>query len=56
MDKYGDKSSFLSDCMEWLFSDKEREPLGFIQTFFMIIVVSIVTGLFIIPMISKLIQ
>ena len=54
MNKY--KSSFLSNCMEWLFSDEERAPMGFIPTFFMIIVVSIITGLFIIPMISKLIQ
>ena len=52
MNKY--KSSFFSNCMEWLFSDKKREPLGFIPTFFMIIVISIVTGLFIIPMINKL--
>ena len=54
MNKY--KSSFLNNCYEWLFSIEERAPMGFIQTFFMIIVVSIITGLFIIPMIGKLIQ
>ena len=54
MDKY--KSSFLNNCYEWLFTVDERAPMGFIPTFFMIIVISIVTGVFIIPMISKLIQ
>ena len=54
MDKY--KSSFFNNCMEWLFTQEERAPLGFVPTFFMIIVVSILTGVFIIPMISKLIQ
>ena len=54
MDKY--KSSFLNNCYEWLFSIEERAPMGFIPTFFMIIVVSIFTGVFIIPMISKLMQ
>ena len=54
MNKY--KSSFLSNCYEWLFTVDERAPMGFIPTFLMIIVVSIITGLFIIPMIGKLIQ
>ena len=54
MDKY--KSSFLNNCYEWLFSIEERAPMGFIPTFFMIIVVSILTGVFIIPIINKLIQ
>jgi len=40
----------------WLFTEDERAPMGFIPTFLMIIVISIVTGVFIIPMISKLIQ
>ena len=53
MDK--DKSSFLNNCYEWLFTVEERAPMGFIPTFFMIILVSIVTGLFIIPMIGKII-
>jgi len=54
MDKY--KSSFFNNCYEWLFTVEERAPMGFIPTFFMIIVVSIITGLFIIPMIGKLMQ
>ena len=54
MNKY--KSSFFNNCYEWLFTEYERAPMGFVPTFFMIIVISIVTGLFIIPMISKLMQ
>ena len=54
MDKY--KSSFFNNCYEWLFNDEEREPMGFISIFFMVIVISIATGLFVIPMINKLIQ
>ena len=38
----------------WLFTEDERAPLGFIPTFFMIIVVSIAVGVFVIPMISKI--
>ena len=54
MDK--NKSSFLSNCYEWLFTKDERAPMGFIPTFFMIIVVSTIVGLFVIPIITKLIQ
>ena len=54
VDKY--KSSFFNNCYEWLFNDEEREPMGFISIFFMVIVISIATGLFVIPMINKLIQ
>ena len=52
MNKY--KSSFFNNCYEWLFTEDERAPLGFIPTFFMIIVVSIAVGVFVIPMISKI--
>ncbi len=52
MDKY--KSSFLSNCYEWLFTEEERAPMGFIPTFFLIIVVSIAVNLIIIPIISSL--
>ena len=38
----------------WLFTEDERAPLGFIPTFFMIIVVSIAVGVFVIPMINKI--
>ena len=54
MDKY--KSSFLNNCYEWLFTADECAPIGFIPTFLTIIIVSIVTGAFIIPMIGKLMQ
>ena len=54
MDKY--KSSFLNNCYEWLFTIDERAPMGFIPTFLTIIIVSIITGAFIIPMIGKLMQ
>ena len=40
--------------MEWFFTDEEREPMGFIATFFLIIVVSIAVNLIIIPIIHVL--
>ena len=40
--------------MEWFFTDEEREPMGFIQTFFLIIVVSIAVNLIVIPIIHVL--
>jgi|TARA_R100001530_G_scaffold124539_1_gene92787 hypothetical protein len=52
MNKY--KSNFFNNCYEWLFSEEERAPMGFIQTFFMIIVVSTIVGVFLIPMINHL--
>jgi hypothetical protein len=45
MDKY--KSSFLNNCYEWLFSEIERKPIGFIPLFFMIILVSATVCIFI---------
>tara|TARA_R100000501_G_C2572673_1_gene78964 strand:+ start:89 stop:235 length:147 start_codon:yes stop_codon:yes gene_type:complete len=38
----------------WLFTKEEREPMGFISTFFLIIVISTAIGVFVIPVISKL--
>jgi hypothetical protein len=52
MDKY--KSSFFNNCYEYLFTVEERAPMGFIPTFFLIIVVSIAVNLIIIPIISSL--
>ena len=46
MDKY--KSSFLNNCYEWLFSEEERRPLGYIIIFFMIIIISTAVSLFIV--------
>ena len=54
MDKY--KSSFLSNCYEWLFTDEERNPIGFIATFLLIIIVSLVIQMLAIPIIYKLVQ
>ena len=42
------KSSFLNNCCEWLFTEEERAPMGFIYLFFIIIVISTVVCLFII--------
>ena len=54
MDKY--KSSFLHNCYEYLFTEDERAPLGFIPTFFAIILISTLVGVFLVPIINKLIQ
>jgi hypothetical protein len=45
MNKY--KSSFLNNCYEWLFSQEERKPVGFIPLLFMIILISTLVCLFI---------
>ena len=45
MDKY--KSSFLNNCYEWLFSEDERKPIGYIPLFFMIILISTIVCIFI---------
>ena len=46
MNKY--KSSFINNCYEWLFSEDERTPAGFIIVFFMIIIVSLAISLFVV--------
>ena len=43
-----DKSSFLSNCYEWLFSVEERQPIAYIVAFFMVVLISTVVCLFII--------
>ena len=40
------KSSFINNCYEWLFSEEERKPMGFILLFFIIIIISTVVSLF----------
>ena len=42
------KSSFLNNCYEWLFSDKEKRPVDYIIIFFMIIIMSTMISLFIV--------
>ena len=42
------KNTFLNNCYEWLFSEEERRPLGYIIIFFMIIIISTAVSLFIV--------
>ena len=42
------KSTFLNNCYEWLFSEQERRPIGFIVVFFMTIIISFTITLFIV--------
>ena len=42
------KSSFLDNCYEWLFSEEERKPLAYIVGIFVAIIISIVVSLFIV--------
>ena len=42
------KSTFLNNCYEWLFSEEERRPIGYIVIFFMIIIISSVISLFVV--------
>jgi len=44
----------LTKLYQWLFTKEEREPMGFISTFFLIIVISTAIGVFVIPIISNL--
>jgi len=42
------KSTFLNNCYEWLFSEEERKPIGYIIVFFMIVTISTTVTLFIV--------
>ena len=42
------KSSFLNNCYEWLFSEEERKPLAYIVGIFVAIIISTVVSLFIV--------
>jgi hypothetical protein len=46
MDKY--KSNFLNNCYEWLFSEEERRPIGYIAVFFLAMFISTMITLFIV--------
>ena len=46
MDK--DKSSFLNNCYEWLFTSEERRPIAYIIAFFIAILISTIVALFIV--------
>jgi len=42
------KSSFLSNCYEWLFSKEEQQPVAYIVVFSMIIVISVTVSIFVV--------
>ena len=42
------KSSFLNNCYEWLFSEEERRPIGYIVVLFLTILISTIVALFIV--------
>jgi len=42
------KSSFLNNCYEWLFTDEERRPLAYIVAIFIAIIISVTVSLFIV--------
>ena len=42
------KSSFLNNCYEWLFSTEERNPIGYIVVFSIAIIISLAIALFIV--------
>ena len=42
------KSSFLNNCYEWLFTDEERRPIGYIIVLSITIVISLAVALFIV--------
>ena len=42
------KSTFLNNCYEWLFSEEERQPIGYIAVFFLTILISMAVTLFIV--------
>ena len=46
MNKY--KSTFFNNCYEWLFSEEERRPVGFIIVFMITIIISLAISLFVV--------
>ena len=46
MNKY--KSTFFNNCYEWLFSEEERKPVGFIIVFMITIIISLAISLFVV--------
>ena len=43
-----DKSSFLNNCYEWLFTDEEKRPIAYIIAIFVAIIISVTVALFIV--------
>ena len=42
------KSSFLNNCYEWLFSEEEKRPIAYIVAIFIAIIISVTVSLFIV--------
>ena len=42
------KSTFLDNCYEWLFSKEERDQTGYVVVFFLVILISTAVALFIV--------
>ena len=42
------KSTFMNNCYEWLFSEEERKPIGYIVVFALTVLISIIVSLFIV--------
>ena len=42
------KSSFLNNCYEWLFSDEEKRPIAYIVAFSVAIIIALSVALFIV--------
>ena len=42
------EDTFLNNCYDWLFSVKERAPVGFIIVFFLTIIMSLTISLFVV--------
>ena len=42
------KDTFLNNCYDWLFSEEERAPVGFIIVFFLTIIMSLTISLFVV--------
>jgi hypothetical protein len=38
----------MEACYKWLFNEEERRPIGFIIVFFLTIIISVATSLFIV--------
>ena len=42
------KSSFLNNCYEWLFTEEEKRPIAYIIAIFVAILISVAVSLFIV--------
>ena len=42
------KSTFLNNCYEWLFTDEEKRPVAYIVMLFVVIIISTTVALFVV--------